>query len=694
MWLTGAGLALRYRCGQGFLPISVQEATVDEGPSSVGSVVADHLARHRSTILRRWLRKVSRHLRIKPRNRNAAVGLIDQLPLLFDELRAILAGSPAAECISGEALHDARLHARERWRQGFALDELYLELDLLQRCVQASLRAYFASAPSREGQTEIHECVEAFFGAAIRDAIAQFQAQQDRRVNDALSDRDRALAAQQRSEERLRMAADAAGLGIFEWDPTTDTAVWENDRMFEITGQPREQGPLSADAFLSAVESPEDAERLRTLLADQPSAEVRAAAGIKKIRSGEHCVVEISGRFMADSSGQRQVLVGILADITRRADAENALREGDRRKDAFLATLAHELRNPLAPILNAAYLMRHSAGSPSQRSWLQGLIERHAKHLAHLLDDLLDLARVAAGKVRLKREIFDLSLAIESAIEMTAPAALERGHRLELQGMTGAPLLVSGDATRIAQVLSNLLDNAVKYTHDGGHIVVSVERTHRHVSIAVQDDGMGMDPATIPSMFEMFEQAPEASHGGKKGLGIGLSVARSLIAMHGGTIAASSEGPGRGSRFTIGLPLCNGASDLPQEDTSREEAPTVSRRVLVVDDNHDASAYLALILHGHDVRVAGTGAQALQIAADFRPEVVFMDLGLPDMSGLDVAARMARQAGASAPVLVALTGYGQPEDKARTRAAGFDHHFVKPAPVEELLRIVENPHGE
>ncbi|WP_028229907.1 hybrid sensor histidine kinase/response regulator [Paraburkholderia mimosarum] len=665
-----------------------------EGPSRVGSLVADHLARHRSAILRRWLRKVSRHLRLRQRNRNAAVGLINQLPLLFDELRAVLTGSPAADCITGEALHDARLHARERWRQGFALDELYLELDLLQRCIQASLRAYFASGLSREGQTEIHECVEEFFSAAIRDAIAQFQTQQDRRVNDALRDRDRALAAQQRSEERLRMAADAAGLGIFEWDPTTDTAVWENDRMYEITGQPREHGPLSADAFLSAVESPEEAEHLRTLLADRPSAEVHAAAGFKKIQSGEHCVVEISGRFMPDSSGQRQVLVGILSDITRRAEAENALREADRRKDAFLATLAHELRNPLAPILNAAYLMRHSVGSPSQRSWLQGLIERHAKHLAHLLDDLLDLARVAAGKVRLKKEVFDVRRAVESAIEMTAPAALERGHRLEVHGMTGAPLLVSGDATRIAQVVSNLLDNAVKYTREGGHIQVSVERTPRHVSIAVQDDGMGMDPAIIPSMFEMFEQAPEASQGEKKGLGIGLSVARSLIAMHGGTITASSEGPGRGSRFTIELPLCNGASDLPQEDALREVTAPISRRVLVVDDNHDAAASLALILRGNEVRVAGTGAQALQIAAEFRPEIVFMDLGLPDMSGLDVAAQMANQAGANAPILVALTGYGQPEDRARTRAAGFDHHFVKPAPIEELLRIVENPHGE
>ncbi|MEM5326336.1 ATP-binding protein [Paraburkholderia sp. JHI2823] len=678
-------VSCRFRC---------TEATVGEGPSRVGSLVADHLARHRSAILRRWLRKVSRHLRLRQRNRNAAVGLINQLPLLFDELRAVLTGSPAADCITGEALHDARLHARERWRQGFALDELYLELDLLQRCIQASLRAYFASGLSREGQTEIHECVEEFFSAAIRDAIAQFQTQQDRRVNDALRDRDRALAAQQRSEERLRMAADAAGLGIFEWDPTTDTAVWENDRMYEITGQPREHGPLSADAFLSAVESPEEAEHLRTLLADRPSVEVHAAAGFKKIQSGEHCVVEISGRFMPDSSGQRQVLVGILSDITRRAEAENALREADRRKDAFLATLAHELRNPLAPILNAAYLMRHSVGSPSQRSWLQGLIERHAKHLAHLLDDLLDLARVAAGKVRLKKEVFDVRRAVESAIEMTAPAALERGHRLEVHGMTGAPLLVSGDATRIAQVVSNLLDNAVKYTREGGHIQVSVERTPRHVSIAVQDDGMGMDPAIIPSMFEMFEQAPEASQGEKKGLGIGLSVARSLIAMHGGTIAASSEGPGRGSRFTIELPLCNGASDLPQEDALREVTAPISRRVLVVDDNHDAAASLALILRGNEVRVAGTGAQALQIAAEFCPEIVFMDLGLPDMSGLDVAAQMANQAGASAPILVALTGYGQPEDRARTRAAGFDHHFVKPAPIEELLRIIENPHGE
>lgn len=642
--------------------------------------------------MRRWLRMTSRHLRIRPLNREAAAGLVDQLPSLFEELRAALSGNPASDGINGAALHDARAHARERWRQGFALDELYLELDLLQRCVQACVREYFADAPSRETQAEIHECIEEFFSAAIRGAIAQFQAQRDRRVNDALIDRDRALAAQQRSEERLRMAADAAGLGIFEWDPSTDAAVWENDRMFEITGQPCEQGPLSAEAFLATVEHAEDAARLRALLeaAKQSSSDLHAVAGIRKMQSGDHCVVEISGRFMADSSGQRQVLVGTMADITRRADAENVLREADRRKDAFLATLAHELRNPLAPILNAAYLLRRSTDSESQIDWIQGVVERHAKHLARLIDDLLDLARITAGKVRLRTEAFDVRNAIESALEMNAPAAAAHGHRLEVKGMAGAPPLVNGDPTRIAQVLSNLLDNAVKYTPDGGHILVLLQRAPGHVSIAVQDDGMGMDPAIIPAMFEMFEQAPEASRGGKRGLGIGLSVARSLMAMHDGTIEASSAGPGQGSRFVIDLPLCDGPGDPPQARTAGAERAAKSRRVLIVDDNHDAAESLALIFDRHDVRVAGSGAEALKIAADFQPDVVLLDLGLPDMSGLDVAAGIATRTGARRPVLVALTGYGQPEDRERTRAAGFDHHFVKPASVEELLRVVEN----
>ncbi|WP_434666719.1 ATP-binding protein [Paraburkholderia sp. A3BS-1L] len=661
--------------------------------SGSGARVADHLVRHRGQLTRRWLRAVSRYMRIRPVNREVAAGLINQLPSLFGELCTVLAGGPPTEIVARRALHDARAHASERWRQGFALDELYLELDLLQRCIQGCVREYFAAAPSREGQTAIHECIDEFFSDAIRGAIAQFQAQQDRRVNDALGDRDRALAAQQRSEDRLRMAAEAAGLGIFEWDPDADAAVWENERMFGITGQSPERGPLSAEDFMAMLDRPEDVAHLRELLdaGRTSSADVHVVAGIRKVASDGHCIVEIAGRFMDDATGQRRVLVGTMADVTRRVHAEDALREADRRKDTFLATLAHELRNPLAPILNAAHLLHRPDLPAPQLRWIQGVVERHAKHLTHLIDDLLDLSRISAGKIRLRKETFDVRIAIGRAIEMNAASAAGHGHRLEVTGMQGAPLLVHGDPTRLTQVLSNLLDNAVKYTADGGHIRIGVQRMTHRVSIAVQDTGIGMDPALIPQMFEMFEQAPEASRGGKSGLGIGLSVAQSLMTMHGGTIEARSEGPGRGSRFTISLPLCDSPARRPHSSgpSGHEPAPA-PRRVLIVDDNHDAAMSLALILDDHDVQIAGTATEAIRIAKDFRPEIVFLDLGLPDMSGLNVAAQLSKQTDAHRPFLVALTGYGQPEDREQAREAGFDRHLVKPAPIEEILRLVED----
>lgn len=665
-------------------------AAVRHDDPRVGALIADHLVRHRAQLTRRWLRAVSRRMRIQPLNREVASGLINQLPTLFGELCSVLAGG-ASDLVSRQVLHDARAHASERLRQGFALDELYLELDLLQRCIQAEVRAYFAGAASRDGQAAVHESIEQFFSDAIRGALAQFSTHQDRRSNDAMRDRARALAAQQRSEERLRMAANAAGLGIFEWDPWTDTAVWENEWMFGITGQPPDKGALTAEAFLATVVRPEDVARVRSLLdaAKMSASDFHVVAGITRIQSGESSVVEISGRFMDDATGLRRVLVGTMADVTSRVHAEQALREADRRKDVFLATLAHELRNPLAPILNAAHLL-HRAGLPAQQlHWIQGMIERHAKHLAHLIDDLLDLSRISAGKIRLRKETFDIRAAVERAIEINAPSAAGRGHQLEVAGMQGRPAFVRGDPTRITQVLSNLLDNAIKYTRDGGHIRISVQHADAHVLVAVQDNGIGMDPAIIPSLFEMFEQAPGANRGARSGLGIGLSVARSLVKMHGGAIGATSEGAGRGSRFTVSLPLCDTPADRQRASTpaASRSAPT-RRRLLIVDDNQDAAMSLAQILDEHDVQIAATGSEALQIAGEFQPEMIFLDLGLPDMSGLDVAARLPVRPNAGRAVLVALTGYGQPEDREQTREAGFDHHLVKPVPVEVILQLI------
>ncbi|MEM5434611.1 hybrid sensor histidine kinase/response regulator [Paraburkholderia diazotrophica] len=651
--------------------------------------VADYLARHRSQLTRHWLRAVGQRMHIRPVSRDATVRLINQLPQLFDELCALLRDAGPTD-IAVRAQHDARVHATERWRQGFALDELYLELHLLHQCVQTCARDYYTLAPSPDSQTATRDTIEQFFSDVIHGAIVQWHAQHDRRVSEAFAERDLALAAQARSDARLRIAAAAAGLGIFEWDPETDAAVWENDRMYEITGQPRERGALSAREFVELVVDPGDRESLRNALnaAITSSEDFHATFRIRTVQTGTPNVLEVSGRFLPDASGSRRVLVGTMADVTNRVSAEEALRQADRRKDVFLATLAHELRNPLAPILNAAHLLRQTDRSHDQLDWLQGLVERHATHLSHLIDDLLDLSRITAGKITLRMEVFSIWSAIDRAIEINAPAAAQHAHRLEVVDSRTDPLFVRGDSTRVTQVLANLLDNAIKYTDEGGHIRLSAARDDPYVTIAVEDNGIGMDPAAIPSLFEIFEQAPTALESTRTGLGIGLSVARALIAMHGGAVSASSDGPGKGSRFVVRLPLCDAPTRASQSSDADRAATAASRRVLIVDDNHDAALSLAMILDQHEVRTANSGEVALAIAQKFNPDVVLLDLGLPDMSGYEVAKRLREFAAPSRPVLIALTGYGQPEDRRRTREAGFDYHLVKPARPEDVVSLL------
>ncbi|HEY2020166.1 hybrid sensor histidine kinase/response regulator [Paraburkholderia sp.] len=651
--------------------------------------VAAYLRKHRGLLTRRWLRAVRQQMQIRPTCNEAVVGLIDELPLLFDELCAVLANAAAP----GAAIHaakDARSHARERWQQGFALEELYMELDLLQRCVNAAVREYCAEAASHAVQREVHEAIDRFFSAAIRNAIRQFRCEQERHVSDALAEREQALAAQRKSDERLRIAAEAAGLGIFEWDPRTGRAVWENARMYEITEQPEDRGPMSLQQFIETLVHPDDAPRIHDAVhaATTASADIHEIFRIRTVRSGAQRTIEGSGRFVPDVSGAGCLLVGTLADVTARVAAEEALKLADRRKDVFLATLAHELRNPLAPVINAASLLQRPGISAEKALWAHRLIDRHATHLAHLIDDLLDLSRIAAGKITLRKQPFNLKTAVDQSIEMNASAAAQRGHRIQEVETSPMPLYVDGDLTRITQIISNLLDNAVKYTGNGGHIRIKVDRTDHHACISVEDNGFGMDPDLIPSLFEMFEQERAPASAGKAGLGIGLTVARSLVEMHHGTIAASSGGRGCGSCFTVRLPLCSPPGPAVAEMASDPSAANESRRVLIVDDNADAATSLAMLLDDHNVRVATSGRQALEIARDFDPQIVLLDLGLPDISGYEVAECLRQEHTGSAVLIAALTGYGQPEDRERTQRAGFDCHIVKPARPEEIIALI------
>jgi PAS domain S-box-containing protein len=389
-----------------------------------------------------------------------------------------------------------------------------------------------------------------------------------------------------------------------------------------------------------------------------------------------------------DDAGKVRGCVGVFVDITELKRAEEALREADRRKDEFLAMLAHELRNPLAPIRNALQVMKALGPKEPRFEWSRAVIERQIGQMARLLDDLLDVARVMQGKLVLKPERVALADIVERALESSLPLIEERRQTISVTLPEDAHWL-EGDPARLAQALSNLLNNAAKYTGEEGRISLSAELEGDETVIRVRDTGAGIAPELLPRMFELFAQADDSLAHAQGGLGLGLPLARQLAEMHGGTLTGTSEGLGRGSEFALRLPLSPEQAPPP-----RPAAPPAGKpgklRILVVDDYADTAETLAvwLRLAGHDVMSAASGAKALESAARFRPHVILLDIGLPDMDGYAVAKALRQSAATRQAVLVALTGYGQGEDLRNSSAAGFDHHFLKPAPPEELSSLL------
>jgi PAS domain S-box-containing protein len=385
-------------------------------------------------------------------------------------------------------------------------------------------------------------------------------------------------------------------------------------------------------------------------------------------------------------AGSRKV-VALFTDITQRRETELELRrladglaEQDRRKTEFLATLAHELRNPLAPIRSGLQLMRRTGGDPAALARVQDIMDRQLDHLVHLVDDLLDVARITRGQVDLKPEWIALDEVVRAAVDTSMPLIEAARHRLDLR-LPGVPLNLYGDPNRLTQVVSNLINNAAKYTPRGGAIVVAVERDGDQAVIVVSDNGIGIPPDALESVFQMFTQVAHPSQRSQGGLGIGLSLVRSLVELHGGTITAASPGIDAGSVFTVRLPL--GEQNRPRPQDMRAPAPAApgGLKVLVVDDNRDAAETLSALLAvmGHSAPVAADGYQALRMIASLRPQVVFLDIGMPGMSGYEVAQAVRADPGLAGVRLVALTGWGGAADRARSKAAGFDAHLTKPA---------------
>ena len=385
---------------------------------------------------------------------------------------------------------------------------------------------------------------------------------------------------------------------------------------------------------------------------------------------------------LVDDHDQVTGIAVVAFDVTELTTARREAESANRAKDEFLAMLGHELRNPLAPIVTALQLMRLRNVPGAERERM--IIERQVKHVVALVDDLLDVSRIARGQVQLKRERIDIADIVAKALEMNAPAIEERRHVLNVHVPRG--LVVSGDAARLAQVLTNLLTNAAKYTDRAGTITITARLDHDHVEVVVADTGRGIAPETLPRVFDLFSQERQEIDRSEGGLGLGLAIVKSLVLAHGGTVEARSDGKGRGSEFMIRLPVD------PHEATTSESAvvpstqPAARRRILLVDDNADALELLAASLEalGHVTRVATSGSSALQVVADFHPDVVLLDLGLPVMDGFEVARRIRALPDGAKIELVAITGYGRDIDRQRTRAAGFDQHLVKPVALEAL----------
>ncbi|HTW75114.1 MAG TPA: response regulator [Steroidobacteraceae bacterium] len=381
------------------------------------------------------------------------------------------------------------------------------------------------------------------------------------------------------------------------------------------------------------------------------------------------------------------------AEKTRELEELNAqLREANRNKDEFLAMLAHELRNPLASIHNAVQLMRKPQLPATQLGWARDVIERQLGHLTRLIDDLLDVARITRGKINLAREPVPLSTVVTRAVETVQPLLSRQGHELSLQ-VTAEPLFIDGDPTRLIQIVGNILSNAVKYTHSGGRIELAADRCGEYVQIRVRDNGIGIEPQLIPTVFNLFEQASPSERGNQAGLGIGLALVKRLVELHGGQVEARSEGIGKGSEFTVRFPRLAGGAEqaaaCARPAAGAAQAAT-QRRILIADDNRDALESLAqlLQLEGHEVYQAADGLQALAAAGETRPDLVMLDIGMPGLDGYEVARRIRAEDWGRGAMLVAVTGWGQDSDRRRSQEAGFDSHWVKPLNAQKLAALL------
>jgi PAS domain S-box-containing protein len=516
----------------------------------------------------------------------------------------------------------------------------------------------------------------------LQQKASSFEAAQRRETQKALA----------RREEELSDFLENAAEGLHKVGPD-GRILWANRAELALLGYSAEE--YVGHPIAKFHVDPEVIEDILASLMRGETVSNRAARLRCKDGSVRHVLIHANGywedgRFVHSRCFTRDVTERIrLEEELHRRLAEQA--EADHRKDEFLAMLGHELRNPLSPIVTALQVMRLRPDDAEATARARDVIERQTQRMTRLVDELLDVSRIMQGKVELREEPVALASVVQGAVEQARRLIDERGHHLVLD-LPGEPIALRADAARLEQVLANLLLNAAKYTDVGGRVTLTAERERDEVRISVRDNGVGLPPESCDRIFDLFVQGPDPLKRAGGGLGVGLTLVRRLVHLHGGTVEARSEGPGKGSEFVVRLPLRKATSvSRPGAGAPAAAPAAIARRILVVDDNEDAAEGLAEFLRvlGHHVRMAFDGATALEEAERHRPEVAFLDIAMPKMDGYEIARRLRSGKVLESTVLVALTGFGQESDRQLAQEAGFDHHLVKPIDVEKVRKLLE-----
>ena len=540
-----------------------------------------------------------------------------------------------------------------------------------------------------------------------------------------IDERERAMAALRVSHDRLEMSVEERTLELEVANQALRAELAEHERQAEILRQSEERFRLMVDGLKDYAiimldrngkvatwnaaaatiygYTAHEAEGIHfsrfytaeDLARQWPEHELMVARAEGRIEDEGWRVRKDGGRFSANviisalrgGDGELLGFAKVTRDLTARRRLE-ALQESARQMNEFLAMLSHELRNPLASMVNALELMRSRPAA--DHAELNHVVERQVAHLARIVDDLLDVSRITRGKIALKKQILDLNAIVAQALEASRPLLETRRQTVELQ-LAEEPLPLEADPTRLAQVLLNLISNAAKYTPEGGRIWAEARREDDLAVVRVRDNGIGISAALLPKVFDLFVQGDRTLDRTEGGLGIGLTLVRRLVEMHGGSVSAFSAGAGDGSEFVVRLPLARGRAVAPPPAREAEPTPRARRRILVVDDNRDFANTLAALLEtfGHEVKTVYDGRAAVATAGEYRPDAMLLDIGLPGMNGYDVAREVRRVQGLTDVTLVAFTGYGQEEDRRRVREAGFDFHLVKPVEAAELARLID-----